>query len=235
MAVVIHGSVGQGGKNDPDDAGKVQSLLNSAGATPPLAVDRKVGPATIKAILAFQARFLREPDGRVDPGGRTLGELNKSAQGRSVPPEEKAEWTGDSSKWSQDKKLRSMDARFNKKVVNVLAALKKRGFQPSIFFGWRSVQVQLELVKKGNSTVKFSFHNAQKRDGTPNAYAADIIDTRWAWGANAEKNGFWKALGEEAKVEGLYWGGDWTSFKDWAHIQYYPNSSLGQVKRESGL
>jgi peptidoglycan L-alanyl-D-glutamate endopeptidase CwlK len=235
VEITIRDSVGQGGKNDPDDVGKVQTLLNAAGAVPRLATDRQVGPKTIQAIRTFQARFLKEPDGRVDPGGRTLSELNKAARPRTKLPEEKLEWTGDSSKWSQEKKLRSLNPAFAEKVVQVLAALKKRGFQPSIFFGWRSVQVQLELVKKGNSTVKFSFHNAQHKDGTPNAYAADVIDTRWGWSDGAERNGFWKALGEEARAVGLYWGGDWTSFKDWAHIQYYPNSSLGQVKHESGL
>jgi len=231
----IRGSVGHKGKNIPEDVGKIQSLLNAAGATPPLAVDRSVGPKTIQAIRKFQSKFMRNPDGRVDPGGRTLSELNKSVRARTVPPEEKNEWSGDSSRWSQEKKLKSLNPQFRAKVIKVLAALREREFKPKIFFGWRSVAVQLDLVKKGRSKVKFSFHNAQKKDGTPNAYAVDIIDSRWAWSASAEKNGFWKALGEAAKKEGLYWGGDWKSFKDWAHIQYYPNSSLGQVKRESGL
>jgi peptidoglycan L-alanyl-D-glutamate endopeptidase CwlK len=235
METKIRASVGDGGKNIPKDIGKIQSLLNAAGAQPPLAVDCKVGPKTIHAIRMFQAKFMRRPDGRVDPGGKTLRELNTMSGSRTVSPEEKGEWTGDSARWSQEKKLRSMNSQFRGKVVKVIAALKKRGFQPKIFFGWRSVKVQLELVKKGRSKVKFSFHNAQTKNGIPNAYAADIIDSRWGWSAAAAKNGFWKALGEEAKAAGLYWGGDWKNFKDWAHIQYYPNSSLGKVKRESGM
>ena len=235
MAVAIRGSVGQKGRNNPEDVGKVQSLLNAAGAKPTLAVDRQVGPRTIQAIRSYQSRFLRNPDGRVDPGGKTLSKLNAAATGRAVPPEEKGQWTGNSAGWSQEKKLKSMNPQFSTKVATVLAELKKRGFQPKVFYGWRSVKVQLELHKKGRSKVKFSFHNAQKKDGTPNAYAADIIDSRWAWSDAAAQNGFWKALGEEAKKAGLYWGGDWKSFKDWAHIQYYPNSSLGKVKTESGL
>ncbi|MCD0458640.1 M15 family metallopeptidase [Roseiconus lacunae] len=145
------------------------------------------------------------------------------------------EWSGDSSKWPESRKIRSLDPKLRPKIQRVLAALKKRGFRPKVFFGWRSVAVQLELYKKGNTTVKFSFHNAQKKDGTPNSYAADIIDSRWAWTTAAEKNGFWEALGEEAKKEGLYWGGDWKSFKDWAHVQLHPNSMLGVVKKQSGL
>jgi D-alanyl-D-alanine carboxypeptidase len=128
-----------------------------------------------------------------------------------------------------------MDPQLSAKVLALVGALKQLGFQPRIFFGWRSVAVQLQLYNQGNTTVKFSFHNAQKPDGTPNAYAADIIDSRYSWNPEAETSGFWKALGEEAKKQGLYWGGDWVSFRDWAHVQLFPNSHLAQVKRESGL
>ena len=43
-------------------------------------------------------------------------------------------------------------------------------------------------------------------------------------------NGFWTALGEEAKAQSLYWGGDWKDFKDVAHVQLVPNSDLHRVK-----
>ncbi len=145
------------------------------------------------------------------------------------------DWTGDSSKWSQEKKLQSMHPDLRPKVSAVIAALQKRGFQAKIFFAWRRVAVQLEIFKKGHTKVKFSFHNAQKKDGTPNAYAADIIDGRYAWSAKAEKEGFWKALGEEAHAQSLYWGGDWKTFRDWAHVQLVENSQLGRVKKDSGL
>jgi hypothetical protein len=121
------------------------------------------------------------------------------------------------------------------KVTAVLEALARRGFQPKVFFGWRSVAVQLEIFKKGHTKVKFSFHNAQLKDGTPNAYAADIIDARYAWSAQAAASGFWKALGEEAHAQELYWGGDWKKFRDWAHVQLVENSKLQQVRKESGL
>ena len=75
----------------------------------------------------------------------------------------------------------------------------------------------------------------RKKNGTPNAYAVDIIDKRWAWGDEAEENGFWQALGKAGKAEGLFWGGDWRRFKDWAHLQFFPNNKLSDVKKESGL
>lgn len=45
-----------------------------------------MGPKTISAIEAFQRRELglRMPDGRVDPGGRTIAKLVSSSQGRGM-------------------------------------------------------------------------------------------------------------------------------------------------------
>jgi peptidoglycan L-alanyl-D-glutamate endopeptidase CwlK len=155
----------------------------------------------------------------------------------SVPPRKDSlgPWSGDSSLWPQAKKLQSMHPDLRSMVEDVLDALAQRGFKPKIVYGWRSVAVQLKLFNQGHSKVKFSFHNAQKPDGTPNAYAADIVDSRYNWKPEAKTSGFWDALGEEAKSRGLYWGGDWASFRDWAHVQLVPNSQLARVKQESGL
>jgi peptidoglycan hydrolase-like protein with peptidoglycan-binding domain len=225
----IQTSVGDKGKNLRADVTTVQGLLKSNGYDPG-PVDGLCGARTIDAIRKFQITFLTQPDGLIEPG-KTSWQRLSGAVGTAAP----SQWSGDSSKWPQEKKLQSMHANLQPKVRAVLAALKHRGFQPSIFFGWRSVAVQLEIYRRGDSKVQFSFHNAQKRDGTPNAYAADIIDVRYGWSEQAKASGFWKALGEEAKKQGLYWGGDWSSFHDWAHVQLVPNSQLHQAKVESGL
>jgi hypothetical protein len=232
----ISQSVGKGGINIRQDVVTVQQLLKNAGLNPG-AADGICGPKTIAAILQYQRQFLPSPDGRIDPNGTTWKRL---ANGAAPGPPKKAQapsgqWSGDSSQWTQDKKLSSMEPTLRSKVPGVLDALKKQGFQPKIFFGWRSVAVQQRLVAEGKSTVHFSFHNAQLPDGTPNAYAADIIDARWGWEKAAKDNGFWDALGKAAKDVGLYWGGDWKSFPDEAHIQSLPNHDLAKVKKESGL
>lgn len=229
MDVTIVGSVGRGGDNRKIDTRKIQKLLNAIFPATLLEVDGDCGPKAIKRIERFQRRFMTKSDGRVDPGGRTLKRLNAAA------PEMQKDWSGDSSRWPKEKKLASLDTRIRSKVVRVLEALESEGFKPKVVFAWRSVAVQQRLVEEGKSRVRFSFHNAQRKKGTPNAYAADIIDKRWAWNDEAEENGFWRALGRTAKAEGLYWGGDWRSFKDWAHVQFYPNTKLAEVKRESGL
>ena len=229
MDVTIKSSVGANGKNGRADTRKVQKLLNAIFPSTLLSVDGDCGSKTVRRIERFQRRFTTKPDGRVDPDGRTLKKLNAAAPGLQK------DWSGDSSKWSEEKKLSSLDKRMRGKVVRVLGTLKAEGFKPKIFFAWRSVAVQLEIVAKGNSKVRFSFHNAQKKNGTPNAYAVNIIDKRWAWSDKAEENGFWEVLGKAGKAEGLFWGGDWRRFKDWAHLQFFPNNRLSDVKRDSGL
>ena len=229
MSVTITGSVGRGGDNRRSDTRKVQMILNEIFPGTLLEVDGQCGPKTIRRIERFQRRFVQNPDGRVDPARKTLKRLNAAA------PSMQSDWGGDSSKWSQKKKLASLNNGLRTKTARILETLKSAGFKPKIFFGWRSVAVQRRLFQEGNSRVRFSFHNAQLKNGTPNAYAIDIIDRRWAWGDRAEQNGFWDALGNAAKSEGLYWGGDWTTFKDYAHVQSFPNSKLSEIKRKSGL
>jgi peptidoglycan L-alanyl-D-glutamate endopeptidase CwlK len=234
----ISDSVGQGGRNLPKDVSIVQQLLKKTGLQVGR-VDGICGPKTLVAILQYQRQFLAQPDGRIDPNGATWRRLN-SGNGATHPAGHygacpPSQWAGDSSQWSQEKKLASMEPNLRSKVPIVMNALRVQGFQPKIFYAWRSVAVQQRLVAEGKSTVHFSFHNAQQPDGTPNSFAADIIDQRWGWEKEAKANGFWAALGTEAKKAGLYWGGDWKSFPDEAHVQSAPNHDLAKVKKESGL
>lgn len=74
-SVPLLGSVGQGGKNRPEDVARVQALLDARGLEAGPA-DGVLTPATMEAIRAFQKRFLEAADGRVDPDGRTWRELN---------------------------------------------------------------------------------------------------------------------------------------------------------------
>jgi hypothetical protein len=79
----ISASVGQGGTNTKPDAITVQKLLNQVPAVEggpqiPLKVDGLAWHKTIAAIKRFQSINLghKWPDGRVDPGGKTLARLN---------------------------------------------------------------------------------------------------------------------------------------------------------------
>ncbi|HEX8528154.1 peptidoglycan-binding protein [Allosphingosinicella sp.] len=235
----IGASVGEGGANRESDVRIVQQLLTKAGHDP-RGVDGDYGTNTRDAIISFQKTFMAKPDGCIDPNGATIRRLEQGSNPASKPVAASADgakvgdWSGDSSQWTQEKKLASLEPSFRPRIERVIAKLKDSGFQPKIVFGWRSVAVQKKLKAEGKTTVSFSFHNAQKPNGTPNAWAVDLIDARWSWN-EPDCHKFFKALGAAGKAEGLVWGGDWKSFRDWAHLQGRQNSELAQVKRESGL
>jgi len=71
-------SVGEGGKNLAPDVKYVQALLVDwllVRKREPLAIDGICGPLTKAAILDFQRAETRVSDGRVDPGGSTIAQL----------------------------------------------------------------------------------------------------------------------------------------------------------------
>jgi peptidoglycan hydrolase-like protein with peptidoglycan-binding domain len=75
MEFDLKGSVGRLGENVVDDVIVVQHLLLQQG----LAIGRadgQCGPRTIAGITTFQTAFLRNPDGLVAPGGKTIKRLN---------------------------------------------------------------------------------------------------------------------------------------------------------------
>lgn len=82
----ITASVGRGGVNRFDDVTTVQNLLLARGYTTIGTADGDCGRKTIAAILAYQAGFLRQPDGLVDPGGNTWRHLSSSFTGSTATP-----------------------------------------------------------------------------------------------------------------------------------------------------
>lgn len=84
----IDGSVGQGGDNLERDVRTVQQLLNRQDLSPltSLAVDGRIGSRTLEAIRHFQTRYLgiQNPDGRVDPEGRTFRRLTAGPSPRGT-------------------------------------------------------------------------------------------------------------------------------------------------------
>lgn len=78
-------SVGRGGVNLYSDVITIKKLLNKQrmdGATSQLKLDGSVGSETIVRIELFQKTELRmaKPDGRVDPGGKTMAKLTESSR-----------------------------------------------------------------------------------------------------------------------------------------------------------
>lgn len=80
--MAINGSVGRNGVNRPRDTMAVQFLVNELlrlnGGGPLLKIDGIAGPKTVGAIEHVQRRHGIFTDGRVDPNGHTLAQLNQT-------------------------------------------------------------------------------------------------------------------------------------------------------------
>jgi peptidoglycan hydrolase-like protein with peptidoglycan-binding domain len=85
---LIAKSVGEGGNNHEGDVGTVQKALQEHGHSPG-AIDHRIGPRTIGAIRAFQAGFLKRPDGLVEVGRAT--EKHLMQPGTSTKTEDEKE------------------------------------------------------------------------------------------------------------------------------------------------
>jgi putative chitinase len=87
----ISKSVGRNGRNVRDDVKTVQILLNlnidKLAPLDPVAADGAIGNQTTGAIEEFQRRVMHvaAPDGRIDPGGKTLQSL-RDGMPDGLPP-----------------------------------------------------------------------------------------------------------------------------------------------------
>lgn len=134
----ITGSVGQGGRNTKADVRIVQKLLNNFTTglgLPALEVDGGYGDNTGKAIRRFQAQVmgLSNPDGRVDPGGRTIRALNAPAH--AAPANDPALlsgadwWHANQARYTNSDKITDLVPDFAAKVQTFVSAMRGAGAQ----------------------------------------------------------------------------------------------------------
>ncbi|MCA9140656.1 MAG: hypothetical protein KDB00_27980 [Planctomycetales bacterium] len=138
MAKKISASVGKGGKNSPSDVRIVQELINNqlGNITPirRLVVDGDAGKKTIAAIEEFQRRVvgMRQPDGRVDVGGKTFKALigESSQPKRPAPPNLTARFES-ASRTGQTRQMMSGRITINNHTYDFRSGGHGRGFLPA--------------------------------------------------------------------------------------------------------
>jgi peptidoglycan hydrolase-like protein with peptidoglycan-binding domain len=146
----IGASVGRGGVNRTEDVRTVQQLLAahvSALGRPPLDVDGEYGENTRIAIRLYQKRVMgiSNPDGRVDPGGRTWKSLNSGATvvpaqpapGRSTSLSGGAWWDANQARFPNSSAIGDLAPSFRRKVAAFVQAMKDSGASVSITAGNR--------------------------------------------------------------------------------------------------
>ena len=65
---------------------------------------------------------------------------------------------------------------FAARLRKVIADMEGEGFRPRIQDGYRTPEDQLKAFEKGNSLVKFGFHNVTGPGGKPESLAVDLLD-----------------------------------------------------------
>ena len=202
MARTIQGSVGKGGTNRISDIKVVQSLLNDnleqLAPLRPLAEDGKVGPHTVFAIEEFQRRVvgLRSPDGRVDPGGKTLEALNEADVPVPVsPPVPELPHTYTLTFKHGGKKppssvVTGKTADLYESVVT-LAGPKTGAFRGSIYPDDLSVRGRL---KDGSYPIYLGFHKRSKEVTGDDGTKKKVLVTPTAGDLVARSDGFRAAL-----------------------------------------
>jgi peptidoglycan hydrolase-like protein with peptidoglycan-binding domain len=171
MARTIARSVGRNGDNREADVRTVQDLLNAnLNKVPGIAKldpDGKVGPRTIAAIEAFQRLVvgMTMPDGRVDPGGRTLALLNQNGGPPVIGATFRIVFAHGGKAPEMAKPAKTTDPLYESSVT--VSGPKSGTFRGSIYPDDMAVKGR---IKDGTYGVAIGFH---KRSGTPTP--ADLV------------------------------------------------------------
>ena len=137
----IFKSVGYGGRNNKADVLVVQRLLNiftTGMGLPALVADGGFGDITGRAIKRFQAQImgLGAPDGRIDPGGRTIRALNAvAAPGPASDPAQlsgAAWWQANQARYTNSDKITDLIPDFAAKVQAFVDSLRAGGAQVKV-------------------------------------------------------------------------------------------------------
>ncbi|WP_085521450.1 peptidoglycan-binding protein [Tuberibacillus sp. Marseille-P3662] len=108
-----------------------------------------------------------------------------------------------------------------KKTKEVIRQAYNEGIYVQISSGFRSFDEQAELYAQGRTTGGNVVTNAEPGESVHNyGFAVDYFLTsdygnKALWSVNDD----WCRVAEIAKSLGFEWGGDWTSFKDYPHLQ----------------
>ncbi|MEK5030805.1 M15 family metallopeptidase [Paenibacillus sp. FSL R7-0302] len=115
-----------------------------------------------------------------------------------------------------------------------------RGVQILITQGMRTIAQQNELYAQGRTKKGDIVTNARGGDSFHNYglaidFALLLPDGRnVSWDMNRDGDGDkvadWQEVVQEGKKLGFEWGGDWTSFKDYAHLQMSFGFSIQDLK-----
>ena len=114
--------------------------------------------------------------------------------------------------------LDALHPEMKRLTTQLIANMRRRGYESQVITTWRSPMSQLEKVYQGRSKARFGYHNFVDSNGQPASQAVDLVDSSAGYGpdnpddnltAHRKAADYFKVLGQEAKKLGLSWGGDY--------------------------
>jgi peptidoglycan L-alanyl-D-glutamate endopeptidase CwlK len=94
----------------------------------------------------------------------------------------------------------------------------------------RTFEEQAELFAIGRTKPGDIVTNAKAGESWHNfGLALDVVPL--VNGKAIWDSPFWNRIGELGKQVGLFWGGDFKSFKDKPHFEFHPNLTLAQANQ----
>lgn len=133
-----------------------------------------------------------------------------------------------------ERSVRNMGA-VNSKVKDLAVELIKRSYHEGIFVqitsGYRSNAEQTRLYNQGRTTSGNIVTNAKAGQSIHNyGLAIDFVlvsedGTKAIWNVTDQ----WRRVAAIGKSMGFQWGGDWSSFRDYPHLDMQRGMSLSQL------
>ena len=109
-------------------------------------------------------------------------------------------------------------------LVKVIQGAKQTPQPFKVVYGIRTLQAEKQAVATGHSTTMHSRHLPNKEGVSCAVDVAALVSGVVSFAPGHEKTVFgqiWQQIKDSATTLGIpvEWGGDWTTFKDWGHIQ----------------
>lgn len=123
-----------------------------------------------------------------------------------------------------------LDHRFAERLKRLQAAALAAKLPLKLIITIRSIVEQNGLYAKGRTAPGPKVTNAK------GGYSWHNFGLAGDWWGPTMTPAQWQKFGHLARVEGLTWGGDWPTLRDYGHVEYRPpGTSLAQLRRNAGL
>jgi peptidoglycan LD-endopeptidase CwlK len=130
---------------------------------------------------------------------------------------------------------RSLDAlqpSFRSKAEELLEAWKAAGLDVIVTSTLRTNAEQAALYAQGRTTPGKVVTKAKPGTSWHNwglaLDAVPLLAGKPAWDVVRFKS-VWALYGKVIRAQGLSWGGDWKTFKDYPHVEWHPGLTLAAV------